>query len=87
MELERTAAERRLNSLSKETTQYRDVLNQKQTQSIETTAELSQRTQGERNKGGTFFFFLLSFVVSIYANLRQPLGSRLWFALSSHLKD
>ncbi|PIK44803.1 putative centrosomal protein, partial [Apostichopus japonicus] len=45
MELERTAAERRLNSLSKETTQYRDVLNQKQTQSIETTAELSQRTQ------------------------------------------
>lgn len=45
MELERTAAERRLKSLSKETTQYRDVLSQKRTESMETSAELSQRTR------------------------------------------
>lgn len=47
MELERTAAERRLKSLSKETTQYRDVLSHKRTESMETSAELSQRTRGK----------------------------------------
>lgn len=45
MELERTAAEKRLNSLSRETTHYRDVFHQKRTQQVQTAAELSERTQ------------------------------------------